>query len=363
MEIDGSIGSPIDKRFVAMSNSSSSSTWLAFATAFVNTALVDSAAVATATTGNSAAMEEPISFDAAILQDSSRSSYHQYSGSSNHHNYASTNPILSTLLMIPFGVYFSMVFIIFTVECYHFLVVWQQVSVAAQQQRHRQQGTNNNSEDDETYAKEEKRIVRAFILTQLEIFSLETTTTTKSAGEKDLSTSGTAFSEELGAIHQHPPSSCPICYCDMKDADRVAYIRTCHCHHKHLFHSHCLLQWLVDEKKPTCPYCRFNLLAPAPPPPAMDTDNNHNSTTNTIPYATGTADDNNATTTTTDTDTDHPWNWNLAEKLEMASLQLEHYVFHALCGVAQWGTSIFRRDDDSTSSSPNMPSSSSSSHR
>jgi Ring finger domain len=176
-----------------------------------------------------------------------------------------------TLLFVPFSIYFSIVLLIFALECYQFFAVWRMVSrtrahdggvprLFRAQQAWNSRYHGLNSDDDVP--------IKDHHYTEHEI-------------EKHL------FVREYtapGDANSH--DNCPICLGDFQLEESVASIRGCHCNA--LFHHSCLNQWLCE--RPSCPYCRLEILPPSPTLPTLP----------------------------------------LSESLELASLQLEQYVCNAL---------------------------------
>lgn len=188
--------------------------------------------------------------------------------------------LVVTLLFVPFSIYFGVVFLVFAIECYQFFSVWRLVS----RTRFHGEGWDNwyrrfllpavINRDDDVRAKKHPHKEQTFKQC-LEISS---------------------FCPQQVNNHTKAQSSCnncPICLCDFQDNEKVATIRDCYCSSSgaNLFHLECLTQWL--KERASCPYCRVEVL-PEKKQPSISSSSP------------------------------------LTDSLEMASLQVEHYLFNAL---------------------------------
>ncbi|CAL4889036.1 unnamed protein product [Urochloa decumbens] len=61
-----------------------------------------------------------------------------------------------------------------------------------------------------------------------------------------------------------PPSSerCVVCLCDVEEVETAAWLPAC----RHMFHRHCIDQWLHQHGHSTCPICRCDAFFAAAPP-------------------------------------------------------------------------------------------------
>lgn len=194
--------------------------------------------------------------------------------------------LIVTLLFVPLSFYCGLVFFLFGVELYQFLTVWNLVSRTRTQNgvnlditfgRRNQVSDRAHSQEKRSQQLQEKLFIREFRDSSESIWNDECTN-----------------------------NNCAICLSKLHDSDKVASIRDCSCckrtsgnqstgqhHNPHQFHAHCLTQWL--EQSPSCPYCRDQLL------PRLEKEKT---------FGRGTLQ--------------------LSETLELASLEVEHYLFKAL---------------------------------
>ena len=191
-----------------------------------------------------------------------------------------------SLLFVPFSIYCGVVVFVVGFECYQFFAVWNLVSRTRTQNGvsldmafgSRHQVSDQTQSREKQSQLQEKLFVREY-----------------------RGTGDSSFNDEC------TKQCCTICLSELHVSDKVASIRDCSCcktskkdepstnHHRtpHLFHVDCLTQWL--EESPSCPYCRDQLL----PPLATEKTNGR-----------GTLQ--------------------LSETLELATLEVEHYLFNAL---------------------------------
>jgi hypothetical protein len=195
--------------------------------------------------------------------------------------------LIVILLFVPFSLYCGLVLFVFWVECYQFFSVWNLVSRTRTQNgvnleittigRRNQVSDRAHSQEQRSQQIQEKLFLREF---------------------RD-------FSESI-LNHRYTNASCAICLSELHGNDKVASIRGCSCcsrtsddqcsghhHNPHQFHADCLTQWL--EQSPSCPFCRDQIL---PLPEKEKT------------FGRGALQ--------------------LSETLELASLEVEHYLFKAL---------------------------------
>ncbi|CAB9511518.1 expressed unknown protein [Seminavis robusta] len=205
-----------------------------------------------------------------------------------------------TLLFVPFSIYCMIVFVIFGVECYQFFAVWNLVS--------RTRTNNAGIIDDVSLNPRRNHPVYS------EDLRVQDREQRSEAIREKLETNDFHCEDDVATTnHRHcTKSTCTICLCEFVDNDKVSTIRDCSCcknrdhrsstgnHHQgkygtnpHLFHDHCLTQWL--EESPSCPYCRDQILPPLEKEKGIGR---------------GTVQ--------------------LSESLELASLEVEHYLFNAL---------------------------------
>ncbi|CAL4970504.1 unnamed protein product [Urochloa decumbens] len=60
-----------------------------------------------------------------------------------------------------------------------------------------------------------------------------------------------------------PPSErCVVCLCDVEEVETAAWLPAC----MHMFHRHCIDQWLHQHGHSTCPICRCDAFFAAAPP-------------------------------------------------------------------------------------------------
>ena len=203
---------------------------------------------------------------------------------SNIHNNADDDlrSILMAILCIPFGCYFGLVFVIFVVECYQFLAVWNLVSQSRYNQNAffwRRPFRNNN--------RSLEAVEDTFDTRPSQKMSVEDTRKRRQQIEAQLETTQYKESCDGGSSCQEPVIAttnccCPICLVDFEALEEIASIRECHCAVKHppqltgkrsnnssssaprqqqsslqVYHKECLLQWL--DEKPSCPYCRYEV--------------------------------------------------------------------------------------------------------
>ncbi|XP_073158473.1 E3 ubiquitin-protein ligase ATL4-like [Henckelia pumila] len=73
----------------------------------------------------------------------------------------------------------------------------------------------------------------------------------------------------LGNIQRWLPEtrglSCAVCLNRLRRNNKVWELRNC----GHVFHKHCLEEWLRHDARSTCPLCRSPLLADSPVPPPV----------------------------------------------------------------------------------------------
>lgn len=188
--------------------------------------------------------------------------------------------VLMAILCIPFGCYFGLVFVIFVVECYQFLAVWNLVSQSRYNPNtffwRRRNNSNRSSLEvvEDTFDTRPKGSVED---TQQRRQQLEAQLDTTQYYKEECC-DGDSSSQGPAASVATTNCCCPICLVDFEALEEIASIRECHCavvkHHPPLvtngkisppqqqsslqvYHKECLLQWL--DEKPSCPYCRYKV--------------------------------------------------------------------------------------------------------